>query len=133
MKVLLDTHVWIWAAEGSKALGPNCTKLLTDSATQRWISPISTLEIARLVARREIVLACPLSEWISRSMSALKLQTVELDHATAMEAYALPGDFHPDPADRQLVAAARVHGLRVLTADARILAYRQVQSLSALQ
>lgn len=133
MKVLLDTHVWIWAAEGSACLGLKCRRLLVHPATQRWISPISSLEIARLVARREIVLACPLSEWITRSMTSLKLQTVELDHATALEAYSLPGDFHADPADRQLVATARVHGLRLLTADTRILAYRQVQSISALR
>lgn len=132
MKVLLDTHVWIWAAEGSKSLGPECKKLLTAPTTQRWISPISTLEIARLVARRELVLARPLSEWLTLSMTSLKLQTVELDHATAMEAYALPDNFHSDPADRQIVAAARVHGLRLITADARILSYPQVQALSAL-
>ena len=66
-------------------------------------------------------------------MSALRLQTMELDHATAMEASALPGDFHPDPAGRQLVAAARIHGMRLLTADTRILAHHEVQSLFALQ
>jgi PIN domain nuclease of toxin-antitoxin system len=131
VKVLLDTHVWIWAAEGSKALGVKSRRLLTNRDTQRYVSPVSTLEIARLVARREILLACPLSEWVSRSMALLKLQTLELDHATAMDAYALPGDFHADPADRQLVATSRVHGLRLLTADARILAYRQVHSLPA--
>jgi PIN domain nuclease of toxin-antitoxin system len=133
MKLLLDTHVWIWAAEGARSLGPECRKLLAEPATQRWVSPVSTLEIARLVARKEIILACPLSEWIARSMTSLKLQTVGLDHATAMEAYALPGDFHPDPADRQLVAAARIHGLRLVTADSRILEYRQVQTFSALR
>jgi PIN domain nuclease of toxin-antitoxin system len=133
MKLLLDTHVWIWAAEGARALGRKCRKLLVAPETQRWILPVSTLEIARLVARKEIILACPLSEWIARSMTSLKLQTVAIDHATAMEAYALPGDFHPDPADRQLVAAARVHGLSLVTADARILGYRQVQTASALR
>ncbi len=131
MKVLLDTHVWIWAAEDSESLGVQCRQILLHPATERWVSPVSSLEIARLVARGEITLACPLSEWMNRSMRALKLQTIDLDHATALEAYALPGDFHADPVDRQLVATARVHGLQLLTANTRILAYRRVQSLSA--
>ena len=89
------------------------------------------MEIARLVSRGEIELACPLQEWVARSMASLKLRTIELDHATAIEAYALPESFHPDPADRLLVAAARVHELRIVTADSRILEYGGVISLSA--
>jgi PIN domain nuclease of toxin-antitoxin system len=67
------------------------------------------------------------------NLSAPKRLALQSTQATDMEAYALPGEFHPDPTDRQLVAAARIHGLRLLTADARMLAYREVQSLSALQ
>lgn len=89
------------------------------------------MEIARLVARREIELACPLQEWVARSMTALQLRTIELDHASAIEAYSLPEPFHPDPADRLLVAAARVHDLRMATADSRILEYGSVASLPA--
>ena len=48
-----------------------------------------------------------------------------------MEAYALPGEFHTDPADRILVASARLHGLRLVTADQRILSYRAVQTQNA--
>ena len=48
-----------------------------------------------------------------------------------LESYALPGSFHPDPADRLLVATARVHGLTLLTADKRILRYSKVRSMDA--
>ena len=64
-------------------------------------------------------------------MAALKLRTIELDHASAIEAYALPEPFHQDPADRLLVAAARVHDLHIATADIRILQYGSVTSLPA--
>jgi len=64
-------------------------------------------------------------------MTALKLRTIELDHASAIEAYALPEPFHQDPAGRLLVAAARVHGLSIATADRRILQYGSVASLLA--
>lgn len=131
MRLLLDTHVWIWAFEGSAALGPQCRKALRSPSAERLVSPVSTLEIARLAARGEIVLTCSLAEWVSRSLADLKLATLELDHATAIEAYALPEPFHLDPADRQLVAAARVHDCRLVTADARILDYRHVAALAA--
>ncbi len=120
MRYLLDTHVWIWAFEGSNRLGMKCRKALAVPSAERLVSPVSTMEIARLVARGEMELACP-----------LKLRTIELDHASAIEAYTLPEPFHQDPADRLLVAAARVHDLRIATADSRILQYGSVASLPA--
>jgi len=131
VRYLLDTHVWIWAFEGSGRLGAKCRKALAAASAERLVSPVSTMEMARLVARGEIELACPLQDWIARSMTALKLRTIELDHASAIEAYALPEPFHPDPADRLLVATARVHGLSIATADSRILQYGSVASLPA--
>jgi PIN domain nuclease of toxin-antitoxin system len=120
VRYLLDTHVWIWAFEGSNRLGMKCRKALAVPSAERLVSPVSTMEIARLVARGEMELACP-----------LKLRTIELDHASAIEAYTLPEPFHQDPADRLLVAAARVHDLRIATADSRILQYGSVASLPA--
>ena len=131
MRYLLDTHVWIWAFEGSERLGAKSRKALGSESAERFVSPVSTMEIARLVARGEIELACPLHEWVARSMKALQLRTIELDHASAIEAYSLPEPFHPDPADRLLVAAARMHDLRIVTADSRILQYGSVASLPA--
>lgn len=131
MRYLLDTHVWIWAFEGSARIGVKCRKSLGATSSERFVSPVSTMEIARLVARGEIELVCPLQEWVARSMSALRLQSLELDNASAIEAYGLPEPFHPDPADRLLVAAARVHDMRFVTADRRILAYGHVASVSA--
>ena len=131
MKLLLDTHVWIWAFEDSEDLGAECRRLLADESNERLISPVSALELARLVDRRHIELACPLSEWIRRSMAALRLRTCDFDFAVAMEAYALPGEFHPDPADRILVASARISGVKLVTADRRILAYNAVEAVSA--
>lgn len=93
--------------------------------------PISTLEISRLVAAGDIELSMPLPDWIAQSMADLSAQTVSVSHEVAMEAYALPGAFHRDPADRLLVAAARRNGLTIVTADERILAYPHVRSQDA--
>jgi len=95
------------------------------------VCPISTLEISRLVAAGDIELSMPLSDWIAQSMADLSAQTVSVSHEVAMEAYALPGAFHRDPAGRLLVATARRNGLTIVTADERVLAYPHVHSQDA--
>jgi PIN domain nuclease of toxin-antitoxin system len=121
VKVLLDTHVWVWTQELPDRLGPRTKRLLVGREHENWVCPISTLEISRLVAGGDIRLSMPLGEWIVQSMTELSAQTVSLSHEVAIEAYALPGAFHRDPADRLLVAAARRNGLTLVTADERIL------------
>jgi PIN domain nuclease of toxin-antitoxin system len=131
VRVLLDTHVWVWAQEQPERLGPRTRRLLVGAAHENWVCPISTLEIARLISVGDIRLSIPLAEWLAQSMSELSAQTVSLSHEVAMEAYALPGSFHRDPADRLLVAATRRHGLTLVTADDRILAYPHVRTQDA--
>ena len=110
MRVLLDTHVWIWTQEEPERLGPRTTRLLTGDQHETCLCPISTLEIARLVATGEIRLSMPVTDWVTQSMAELAVQTVPVSHEVAIEAYALPGAFHRDPADRLLVAVARRNG-----------------------
>ncbi len=132
VKLLLDTHVWIWAFEGAEVLGTKCARALRNSANERFVSPVSTLEIARLVEGGRINLACPLKQWIETSFADLRLDTIPLDHVSAMDAYQLPPPgFHADPVDRMLVATARIHRCCLITADERILKYPQVATMDA--
>lgn len=131
MSFLLDTHVWIWTQESPDRLGRKARKEVETTTEQVCVATISTLEIARLVATGTIVLKGDLRRWIAAAIDSIEGRTIELDHAVAMEAYRLPGKFHKDPADRLLVATARVHDLTFVTADERILAYRGVRTLDA--
>jgi len=131
VRALLDTHVWVWTQEQPERLGPRTKRLLVGGEHENWVCPISTLEISRLVAIGDIRLSIPLAEWIVQSMADLSAQTVSVSHEVAMEAYALPGTFHRDPADRLLVAATRRNGLTLVTADERILAYPHVRTQDA--
>ncbi len=131
MRLLLDTHVWIWSQEQLGKLGTEAKNHLTQPQTQLYVSPISTLEIARLVEGGRIDLACSLGAWISDTIDSLRCTTIEICHRIAAAAYDLPDEFHQDPADRLLVATARIHHFTLLTADERILAYPQVKSLDA--
>jgi len=129
VKLLLDIHVWIWTQEQIGKLGTEAKNHLTQPQTQLYVSPISTLEIARLVKAGRTDLACSLGAWISDTIDSVRCTTIEICHRIAAAAYDLPNQFHKDPAFRLLVATARVHHFTLLTANERILAYRQVESL----
>lgn len=56
------------------------------------------------------------------------IRLIDLTPKIAIEATELPGDFHKDPADRLIVATARVHDCRLLTVDTQILNYPHVKT-----
>ncbi len=128
MRFLLDTHVWIWSQEDPERIGPQTRRLLVSPQHENHICTISTLELARLAASGDITMSMAVQEWVERAVSALQAKTLGVSHQVAVDAYALPGSFHKDPADRVLVAAARCHDLTVLTADGRMRAYNGVRS-----
>lgn len=131
MRLLLDTHVWIWSQESPERLGRRARGLLMDSRNRNCISAISTLEIARLLHHGAISLSMPLEDWVRQSLIELDAETIPVTHDQAIEAYSLPGEFHADPADRLLVATGRCHGMTVVTADDRILDYPHARSQDA--
>ena len=131
MKYLLDTHVWIWSEESPERLGRHARHQLTDVDQNRFVSTISTLEIARLMELGLVRLKHPITEWRNRSMENLDAVTMGLTHEIAAEAYNLPGKFHKDPIDRVLVATARIEQLTLITADDLILRYPHVKTLRA--
>ncbi len=131
MSLLLDTHVWIWSQEAPRELGSRARELLVDPQQTLYVSPISTLEIARLVAGGTIQLSGTLREWVKDTLEALQGITVPVSHEIAAEAYSLPASFHKDPADRLLAATARRHQLTLITADERLLQYAHVNTQDA--
>ena len=64
-------------------------------------------------------------------MAELRALPIDLTNEIGWEAYNLPGRFHNDPADRLLVATARVRNLTLVTGDDLILRYPHVKTLSA--
>ena len=131
MRYLLDTHVWIWSQENPERLGTKTRRELVDLDAERFVSPISTLEIARLVYIGLLRLKHAFAEWKNLSLANLDAETIGLTHEIAWDAYNLPGKFHNDPADRVLVATARIERLTLMTADDLILKYPHIKALRA--
>jgi len=106
-------------------------KALLDARNPRAVCAVSTLEVARLVWAGDLILQIQLDEWVEKSLADLRADSLPVTHEIAIEAYRLPEPFHRDPADRQIVACARLRQLTVATADERILNWKHVATVDA--
>jgi PIN domain nuclease of toxin-antitoxin system len=134
--LLLDTHVWLWYAEGisGRLAGPALDAIEEARMDQRlFIATISVWEISMLAAKGRIRLSAPLDTWISQALSLPGLRQQTLDAQSALESTRLPGSPHGDPADRFVMAMARVHGLTLATADAKIHEYARAGYLDVMR
>jgi PIN domain nuclease of toxin-antitoxin system len=123
--VLLDTHVWIWAAEGSARLGPRTRRLLNREAAagRLHVSAVSAFEISALSAAGRLVLSQPVDRWIRDSIARGGLRVLDLATGVAVDAGAFGAEAVPDPIDRLLVAAARDAEMPLVTRDQRLLGF----------
>lgn len=131
--LLLDTHIWIWLM-----LGENLTlksqSLIEEHAQagRLFLSCISLWEVSMLTAKNKIHLDRPCHEWIDAALNEPQINVISLSPAISVESAYLPGDFHGDPADRIIVATARVELLTLLTRDEKILVYSRNKYLNAV-
>ena len=125
MKLLLDTHALIWLAEGSEDLRPPAREAIDRHAAASGlvVSAISFWETAVLAQRGRISLSEPVEAWRARVLGTPAITEIPVDGTIAVESVRLPGDLHGDPADRFLVATARLRGFRLATRDHKLLAY----------
>ncbi len=129
MKVLLDTCAIIWAIALPRELSARARSVLQDPETEVFYCPLSCAEVAWAVARKRIVLDRHWKLWFRHYVDMSGWECVPVDLDIVEEAYSLAEPFHADPVDRLLVATARMHGLHLITADEKILAYPHVRTL----
>ena len=122
MTALLDTHVLIWWLNDPMRLSPRQREAVeaTTPDDPLCVSDISLWEVAMLQGLGRIRLALPLREWLDLAVAPPLVRRQGISPAIAAEVAALPDSFHRDPADRILVATARVMGATLLTNDRRI-------------
>jgi PIN domain nuclease of toxin-antitoxin system len=124
--VLLDTCAWIWLIDGhiSMAKAPYLPSIEAAARDSRLLlAPISMWEVATKVANGRLTLSLPVNEWIHQGKRLARLIDAPMTAEIAVESAALPGAFHGDPADRLIVATARVLNAAIVTGDEKILAY----------
>ena len=122
-RYLLDTHAWFWLVAGEEHLPRDLVANLEAALNQGelFLSQISPWEIALKASLGKIELTRPLDMWLRENTAGLSMLDLPLE--IVLEATRLPGTFHKDPADRFIVATARVHDLVLVTGDKLILDY----------
>ena len=128
--ILLDTPIWVWWFSGDTDLPRRAREVLAGEADERLgVSVISCWELGMLVSKNRVQLSMPVDTWISESFCAPRVELLDLTPSIAIASSNLPGDFHGDPADRIIVATARLHDCLVLTADSKIQDYPHVKTI----
>ena len=129
MDVLLDTCAILWAVSSPETLSERARAILQHADTRANVMPISAAEIACGCERGRIDLDRHWKTWFRHYLSVNQWTCLPIDLEVMEEAYSLPAPFHPDPVDRLIVAAARVHSLTVVTGDRKILEYPHVNTV----
>ncbi len=122
MRILLDTHALLWAAEGDPRLSEAADALISDAGQELLFSAVSAMEISMKHAARRLELPDDAKAWIRTRIVAFGLVELPVTTAHAIEAAQLP-QHHRDPWDRLLVAQARIEGVPILTANAMLQRY----------
>ena len=121
--LLLDTHVLVWWLLGEGPLAPEQEAALESAETGGEVlglAAVSLWEIAKLCERQRLVLATTPDAFLERIEADRRIAVLPLNGRVALESTRLGSRFHRDPTDQLIAATARVHGLRLVTADERI-------------
>ncbi|HSZ69351.1 MAG TPA: type II toxin-antitoxin system VapC family toxin [Solirubrobacteraceae bacterium] len=121
MKILLDTHAFLWLHTDRKRLGGHLA-LVEDRRTERLLSAVSSWEIAIKYQLGRLPLPEPPQRYVPSRMRAIGAVGLPVEHGHALAVTELE-PLHKDPFDRLLVAQARALDVPILTSDARIAEY----------
>jgi PIN domain nuclease of toxin-antitoxin system len=127
LRLLLDTHIWLWSLHDSKRLGRRVQHELRNTANELWLSPISTWEALMLNAKGRIRLTGDLTQWVYRATASLQEAPLTHEIALAAQQLVLAGQ---DPADRFLAATAMILDLTLVTADKHLLGLGEIATLA---
>ncbi len=133
--ILLDTHCWIWMQFGQTERFSRATRatLVRSAKTGGMcVSIISVWEVGMLEAKGRLELKMSCAEWVKQALATPGLSLYPLTAEIAIESSRLPGNFHGDPADRILLATARMTGAQLLTKDERLLEYGRQRQAAVL-
>ena len=122
MRLLLDTHIFLWWAYQPEKLSPAALSALQDEANDLLLSVASVWEMQIKIQMGKLKLSLPLKELLKnqRETNDLTISPVTLTHVLAVDA--LPFH-HKDPFDRLLIAQSIEEELTIVTADSKFSAY----------
>ncbi|WP_069789826.1 type II toxin-antitoxin system VapC family toxin [Cyanobacterium sp. IPPAS B-1200] len=129
MKILLDTHIWLWYLQGNEKLSEKLQYAIGDENNDLWLSPISIWETIMLVEKNRINIDGDVEKWINSALQTLQVIEAKLNHNIAIlsRKIQLP---HHDPADRFIGATAIYYGLILATVDRNLISCPEIKTIS---
>ena len=122
MRLLLDTHVFLWFVTGDDRLSRRARRTIEDDETEFYLSAASVWEMAIKASLGRLTLPAPVEKYIAEKVvSGVRILPIEWIHAAAVET--LPFH-HRDPFDRLLVAQSATEKMPIITADPIFSAYK---------
>lgn len=129
MKLLLDTHIWLWARLEPQKLHRRVSRELERPGNDLWLSPMSMWELIILERSARMEFGSGAGAWIEAAMKKVPLKEAPLTFEVAMASRGLTLP-HRDPADLLIAATAKVYGLTLVTGDTNLLGVSGLPVLS---
>jgi PIN domain nuclease of toxin-antitoxin system len=126
LKLLLDTHIWLWSVLEPERLGKRVRLVLASPEHELRLSVVSIWEALLLHKKKRVYLGPDPVRWMR--LATRSSQEVPLTQDIVVAAHEL--ELHNDPADRFLAATAMVLDLTLVTADARLLGLANIATLA---
>ena len=129
MKLLLDTHIWLWSFLEPERLSQEISKELENPENELWFSPISVWETMVLAEKGRIILRPDPETWVRTALrkAPIKEAPINTEVALLSRKIRLP---HQDPSDRFIAATASIFGLTLVTEDGKLRELEGVPILS---
>ena len=122
MKVLIDTHTFLWWNTDDPLLSLHAKEIIANGQNEVYLSAASVWEIVIKTAKGRLVLPELPARYISSRMRLYRFHSLPVQVSHAVHVYELP-QLHNDPFDRMLIAQSRLEALPLVTNDEDILRY----------
>jgi PIN domain nuclease of toxin-antitoxin system len=123
LRILLDTHCWLWLCAEPERFSRTTIAQLSDPATERLLSAASVWEIVIKYGMGKLPLPVRPNDFVPSRLVTTRTDVLEISAAHALKVAELP-DHHRDPFDRMLAAQALVEDVPLLTADRALRRYK---------
>jgi len=129
LRVLLDTHVWIWRLLEPARLSSRAEAVLLDADTEMYLSPLSVWETLVAARKGRLALQQAPEAWVREALGKSTTVMAPLTHDAVIASESLPGYRSKDPIDRMLVATALTDDLALVTSDSAMRRYAEIETI----
>lgn len=122
MKILLDTHVFVWWITDQPTLSSKARKILEKGSNRLYLSIASAWEMAIKISLEKLVISEPLDSFLTDQLNQNAIEVLPIQLSHALRVSSLPF-YHRDPFDRLLVAQSQMEGIPLLSNDRSLKKY----------